>query len=64
MQYYKFMSYKSFYKKVLGEKIVEKKEGTKIAYKKTAEGEFERDVSVDRLYNLNNSLIVIDEAHN
>jgi len=64
MQYYKFMSYKSFHKKVLGEKIVEKKEGTKVAYKKTEEGEFERDVAVDKLYNLNNSIIIADEAHN
>ena len=40
MQYYKFMSYKSFYKRVLGEKIVEKKEGTKVSYKKNEEGDF------------------------
>ena len=31
---------------------------------KTEEGEFERDVSVDRIYNLNNTLIIVDEAHN
>jgi len=64
MQYYKFLSYKSFYKRVLGEKIVDRSEEGKAYYKKTEEGEFERDVSVDRIYNLNNSLIIVDEAHN
>jgi hypothetical protein len=64
MQYYKFMSYKSFHKRVLGERIIEKREGTKVTYRKTEEGEFERDVAVDRIHNLNNTLIIIDEAHN
>ena len=64
MQYYKFMSYKSFHKRVLGERIIEKREGTKITYRKTEEGEFERDVAVDRIHNLNNTVIIIDEAHN
>ena len=67
MQYYKFMSYRSFYKRVLGEKIVDKGvvKGAKVrVYRKTEEGEFERDIAVDRIYNLSNSLIVIDEAHN
>lgn len=66
-QYYKIMSYKSFYRKVLGEKIIEKKmvDGKiKSIYKKTDEGEFERDIGMDILYNLNNSLIIVDEAHN
>ena len=66
-QYYKIMSYKSFYRKVLGEKIIEKKmvEGKiKSVYKKTDEGEFERDVGMDIIHNLNNTLIIVDEAHN
>jgi len=66
-QYYRIISYRSFYRKVLGEKIIEKKvvDGKmKIIYKKTDEGEFERDVSIDTLHNLNNSLIIVDEAHN
>ncbi len=67
-QYYKVMSYRSFYRRVLGEKIIEKKviEGNKIkvSYKKTDEGDYERDVSMDRLHNLNNSLLIVDEAHN
>ena len=61
------MSYKSFYRKVLGEKIVEKKvvDGKmKSTYKKTDDGEFERDIGIDVLDNLNNSLIIVDEAHN
>jgi len=66
-QYYRIMSYRSFYRKVLGEKIVEKKvvDGKmKVTYKKTDTGEFERDVGMDVLHNLNNSLIIVDEAHN
>lgn len=66
-QYYKVMSYKSFYRKVLGEKIIEKKmvEGKiKSIYKKTDEGEFERDIGMDVIHNLNNTLIIVDEAHN
>jgi superfamily II DNA or RNA helicase len=68
MQYYRFMSYRSFYKKVLGEKIVEKVKTNdnkmKTVYRKTKEGNFERDIAIDRIYNLDNSLIIIDEAHN
>lgn len=57
------MSYKSFYKHVIGEKRKDKTEG-KATYRKTDEGDFERDFSVDRIYNLNNTLIIVDEAHN
>ena len=68
MQYYKIMSYRSFYRRVLGEKIIEKKKiednKIKVTYKKTEEGEFERDIGMDRLQNLNNSLLIIEEAHN
>ena len=68
LQYYRFMSYRSFYKKVLGEKIVDRRmtpsNKTKVSYRKTDKGEFERDIAVDRIYNLNNSIIIIDEAHN
>lgn len=66
-EYYRFMSYKGFYRRVLGEKIADKvitkDEKTKVIYRKTDEGEFERDVSVDKIYNLNNSLLILDEAH-
>jgi intein/homing endonuclease len=68
MQYYRFMSYRSFYRKVLGERIVEKKitkdNKVKVQHRKTEEGEYERDISIDRIYNLNNSLLIVDEAHN
>lgn len=69
MQYYRLMSYRSFYRKVLGEKIIEldtttddKKHKTK--YRKTEEGAYERELSVDRIHNLDNSLLIVDEAHN
>ena len=68
LQYYRFMSYRSFYKKVLGEKIVEKQktkdDKVKVTYRKTKEGEFERDVAIDRIYNLDNTVCIVDEAHN
>ncbi len=68
LQYYKIMSYRSFYKRVLGEKVLDKKvmkgNKTKTTYRKNREGEFERDVAVDRIYNLNNTVIIVDEAHN
>jgi superfamily II DNA or RNA helicase len=66
MQFYKFMSYKSFYKHVIGEKITDRQgeEKGKVTYRKTDEGEFERDIAVDRIYSLNNTVIIVDEAHN
>jgi superfamily II DNA or RNA helicase len=68
MQYYNIMSYKTFYKKVLGEKIRETEvtddNKIKSIYKKTDDGEFEREIGIDRIYNLNNTLIIADEAHN
>lgn len=68
LQFYRFMSYRSFYKKVLGEKIVEKVKSddnkVKVTYRKNDEGEFDRDFAIDRLYHLNNTIIIIDEVHN
>ena len=69
MQYYKIMSFRSFQKKVLGQKIVEKKQfeaKTKLkkSYRKTAEGEIEREVAIDKIDSLNNTVLIIDEAHN
>jgi superfamily II DNA or RNA helicase len=66
-QYFRIMSYRSFYKKVLGEKIREKivsGNKVKISSRKTETGEYERDISVDRIYNLDNTLLIVDEAHN
>lgn len=68
LQYYKILSYKTFYKKVLGEKIAEKKvvgnEKLKTSYRKTDEGEFEREVVIDRITSMDNSILIVDEAHN
>lgn len=68
LQYYRIMSYRSFYRRVLGEKIVDSRvtKGDKKAtvYRKTKDGEFERDIAIDRIYNLNNTVIIVDEAHN
>lgn len=88
MQYYRLMSYRSFYRKVLGEKIIEAstssemkyiedtdtdktqksdseiKKKRKTKYRKTDEGEYERELSIDRIHNLDNSLLIVDEAHN
>lgn len=66
-QYYRIMSYRSFYKKVLGEKIREKivtGDKVKVTSRKTESGDYERDISVDRIYNLDNTLLIVDEAHN
>ena len=66
-QYYRVMTYRSFYKKVLGEKIREKivteKKGIKMTARKTETGEYERDISIDRIYSLDNTLLIVDEAH-
>jgi len=68
LQYYKFMSYKSFQKKVIGERIIDKSynadKKNKSKYRKNEEGEIEREIGIDKIVNLNNSVIIIDEAHN
>ena len=66
-QYYRFMSYKTFYRKVLGERIVEKKmvdNKVQKIYRKNDEGDYERDVAVDRIESLDNTILIVDEAHN
>lgn len=68
LQNYKILSYKTFYKKVLGEKITEKNiiDDTKLTskYKKTDEGEYEREIVAERINNMDNTLLIVDEAHN
>jgi superfamily II DNA or RNA helicase len=68
LQYYRITSYRNFYRRVLGEKISEKEitaEGKVIkTYRKGIEGDIERDISVDKLENLDNAILIIDEAHN
>jgi len=66
-QTYRFMSYKTFYRKVLGERIIEKKttdEKTQKTYRKNEEGEYERDVAIDKIESLDNTILIVDEAHN
>lgn len=66
-QYYRIIPFRSFYNKVLGEKTVERKEvgDNKFvkSYVKNEEGEYVREVSIDRIHNLNNTILIIDEAH-
>ena len=56
MQYYKFLSYRSFYKRVLGDKIIDKKvldnEKVKSQYRKNEQGTYERLISFDKIDNL------------
>lgn len=63
-QYYRFITYTTFYKKVLGEKIPNRAvvKGKKQTYKKK-DGKFARDIKIDRIKNINNGLIIVDEAH-
>ncbi len=65
LKYYSFSSYNSFYKKVLGERIIEKDEhGKKLSYRKSEDGEYLREESNNRIESLDNTLLVIDEVHN
>ena len=68
LQSYKILSYKTFYKKVLGEKITEKEisKDNKIIskYRRNDEGELERELVVEKITNMNNSILIVDEAHN
>tara|TARA_B100000902_G_scaffold399803_1_gene472648 strand:+ start:1427 stop:4801 length:3375 start_codon:yes stop_codon:yes gene_type:complete len=65
LQYYKIMTHRSFYKKVLGEKIkdIRETDDKKKKYRVTDDGEIERDLSVDKIDNLDNTLLIVDEAH-
>ena len=65
-QYYYVLSHRSFYRKVLGEKIFDKDAAEskfKKTFRKNESGEYERDLSVDRIYSLDNTLLIVDEAH-
>jgi hypothetical protein len=66
-KYYRIMSYRTFYKRVLGEKIkdtVVENDVIKIKSRKKEDGDFERDISLDQIYSLDNTILIIDEAHN
>ena len=68
LQHYRILSYRNFYRRVLGEKISDKEvneEGKVVkTYRKGIEGDIERDISIDKLENLDNTLLIVDEAHN
>jgi len=68
LQNYKILSYKTFYKKVLGEKITEKEVSgdnkIKSKYRRNDEGELERELVIERINNMDNSVLIVDEAHN
>ena len=68
LQYYRIMTHVGFYKKVLGQKIIEhvKEKGSdkmKKVLRKTNQGEIERDIGTDKIESLDNSVLIIDEAH-
>lgn len=63
-QYYKIMSFTTFYNKVLGQKIIEKSTDSTSKYKLTDEGDVIRNIAIDKIENLDNTLIIVDEAHN
>lgn len=67
LQIYKFMTHRTFYKKVSGEKsteTVKTGEGKmKKVYRKDQDGEFVREFAVDRILQLNNTIVIVDEAH-
>lgn len=65
-KYYNIMSYSSFRKKTLGDKIkddVENEYGKKII-RKTNDGKIERRINVNSIDVLDNTLLIVDEAHN
>jgi len=66
LQYFKIMTHRSFYKKVLGEKVkdIRETDDKKKKYRITEDGSIERDISVDKIDNLDNTILVVDEAHN
>jgi len=66
MQFYRIMSYRGFTKKVLGLKITENIKGDgniQKSYIKNEEGNYERDIAVDKIDSLDNTILIIDEAH-
>lgn len=67
MTIYKIMSYNTFLKRVIGERIIERHvvdNKMKVTYRKNETGEFERDIGGDIIHSLDNTIIVFDEAHN
>lgn len=61
---YDIMSYKAFHRRVLGEKIKNKDENKKSKYVKIESGDFLRNEVVNKIDKLDNTLLIVDEAHN
>lgn len=63
---YNILSYKAFNKRVLGEKIRNKdfKTDKTSKYKKNESGEIIRNESFNKINSLDNTLLIVDEAHN
>lgn len=61
--YYKIMSVKSFLKHTIGEKVKDKNSLDKKKYIKNEKGEIERTNHINKINNLDNTLLIIDEAH-
>ena len=59
-QYYEIITYKKLLRKVLGEKV---RSETK-KYIRDEKGKIIRDISVNRITSLSNTIIIVDEAHN
>jgi len=67
MKYYTIISYKNFHRRVLGEKLKETVITTgkkKTVYKTNEEGDIERERSLNKIESLDNTVLIIDEAHN
>jgi DNA polymerase III delta prime subunit len=66
LQYYKIITHRGFYKKVLGEKVkdIRETDDKKNKYRITDDGDIERDISIDKIENLDNSILIVDEVHN
>ena len=68
LKYYNIISYKTFYRKILGEKIKEQVVSLDNKLKKTVrrddEGKIVREIISDKIENMDNTILIIDEAHN
>jgi superfamily II DNA or RNA helicase len=62
---YRFLTYGSFVNRVLGAKIFETDDyGMKTSKVKRSNGEPQRQLAKDAIINFNNTVIIVDEAHN
>lgn len=59
-QYYEIITYKKLLRKVLGERI----RGDTNKFIRDEHGKIIRDISVNRITSLSNTIIIVDEAHN